>query len=141
MEKRVQIYNRTPDPIKRFRDCTVAVTYTVRLLTHVLCKPTHFFFHSFIAIMSCFLQTSFSSLMKDWPDKYHVWGTPTRSPSRSNSRKFKHAFFHTKKEHIDICSYIISVVYICRIISYLKGSALFYHIPHKYGMHTWLNFF
>ncbi len=25
---------------------------TVRLLTHVLCKPTHFFFHSFIATMS-----------------------------------------------------------------------------------------
>ncbi len=59
---------------------------TVRLLTHVLCKPTHFFFHSFIATMSCSLQTSFHSLMKDWADKYHVWGTPTRSPSRSNSR-------------------------------------------------------
>ncbi len=22
------------------------------------------------------LQTSFSGIMKDWPDKYHVWGTP-----------------------------------------------------------------
>ncbi len=60
--------------------------YTVRLLTHVLCKPTDFFFHSFIATMSYSLQTSFSSLMKDWADKCHVWGTPTRSPSRSNSR-------------------------------------------------------
>ncbi len=40
--------------------------------------------------------------MKDWADKYHVWGPPTRSPSRSNSRQFKHEFFHTKKEHIDI---------------------------------------
>ncbi len=58
----------------------------VRLLTHVLCKPTHFFFHSFIATVSYSLQTSFSSLMKYWADKYHVWGTPTRSPSRSNSR-------------------------------------------------------
>ncbi len=60
--------------------------YTVRLLTHVLCKPTHFFFHSFKATMSYSLQTSFNSVMKDWADKYHVWGTPTRSPSRSNSR-------------------------------------------------------
>ncbi len=31
-----------------------------------------------------------------------------------------------------MCSYIISVVYICRIISCLKGFALFYHIPHTY---------
>ncbi len=59
---------------------------TVRLLTHVLWKPTHFFFHSFIATMSYSLQTSFNSVMKDWADKCHVWGTPTRSPSRSNSR-------------------------------------------------------
>ncbi len=61
-------------------------TDTVRLLTHVHCKPTHFFFPSFIAKISYSLQTSFNSLMKDWADKYHVWGTPTRSPSRSNSR-------------------------------------------------------
>ncbi len=61
-------------------------TNTVRLLTHVICKPTHFFFHTFIATMSYSLQTSFNRAMKDWPDKYHVWGTPTRSPSRSNSR-------------------------------------------------------
>ncbi len=60
--------------------------YTVRLLTHAHCKPTHLFFHSFIATMSYPLQTSFNSVMKDWADKYHVWGTPTRSPSRSNSR-------------------------------------------------------
>ncbi len=59
---------------------------TVRLLTHVLCKPTHFFFHSFIATMSYSPQISFNSVTKDWADKYHVWGTPTRSPSRSNSR-------------------------------------------------------
>ncbi len=62
------------------------VMLTVRLLTHVLCKPAHFFFHSFIATMSYPLQTSFISVMKGWADKYHVWGTPTRSPSRSNLR-------------------------------------------------------
>ncbi len=62
------------------------IRHTVRLLTHVLCKPTHFFFHSFIATMSYSRQTSFNSLPKDWADKYLVWGTPTRSPSRSNSR-------------------------------------------------------
>ncbi len=60
--------------------------HTVRLLTHVLCKPTHFFFHSFIATMSYSPQISFNSVMKDWADKYHAWGTPTRSPSRPNSR-------------------------------------------------------
>ncbi len=47
---------------------------TVRLLTHVLCKPTHFFFHAFIATISYSLQTKFNSIMKDWADKYHVWG-------------------------------------------------------------------
>ncbi len=31
-------------------------------------------------------------------------------------------------------SYVISVVYICRIISCLKGFTLFYHIPHT---HIW----
>ncbi len=57
--------------------------YTVRLLTQVLCKPTHFVFQSFIATIFFSLQTSFSSAMKDWAEKYHVSGTPTRSPSRS----------------------------------------------------------
>ncbi len=32
-------------------------------------------------------------------------------------------------------SYIIVVVYLCPIISCLKGFALFYHIPHRYAMH------
>ncbi len=59
---------------------------TVRLLTHVLCKPTHFFFHSFRATMSYSLQTSFNSVIKGWADKFHVWGTPTRSSSRSHLR-------------------------------------------------------
>ncbi len=66
--------------------CKSVKPATVRLLTHVLRKPIHFFFHSFIATMPYCLQTSFNNLMKDWADKYHVWGTPTRSPSRSNSR-------------------------------------------------------
>ncbi len=35
-----------------------------------------------------------------------------------------------------MCSYIIFVVYICRIIACLKGFALFYHIPNTYGMHV-----
>ncbi len=38
-----------------------------------------------------------------------------RTPS--NSRSFKHTFDHIKKEHICMCSYIIFVVYIFRIIS------------------------
>ncbi len=64
----------------------IYIQTTVRLLTLVLCKQTHFFFHSFIATMSYCLQTSFNSVMKDWADKYHVWGTSTRSPSRSKAR-------------------------------------------------------
>ncbi len=66
--------------------CAFNSEFTVRMLTHVLCKPTYIFFHSFISTMSYSLQTSFNSLMKDWADEYHVWGTPTRSPSRSNLR-------------------------------------------------------
>ncbi len=73
---------------------------TVRLLTHVLCKPTHLFFHSVIATMSYSLQTSFNSVMKDWADKYHVWGTPTHIWNAyvagnllkiKKTRKMKHA--------------------------------------------------
>ncbi len=45
---------------------------TVHLLTHVLCKPTHFYFHSFIATISYSLQINLSGVMKDWADKYHV---------------------------------------------------------------------
>ncbi len=72
----------------------VYMKYTVRLLTHVHCKPTHFFFHSFIATMSYSLQTSFTSVMKDWADIYHEWGTPTRSPSRSNAIIQTRVFSH-----------------------------------------------
>ncbi len=38
---------------------------TVRLLTHILCKPTHFFFDSSKATISYCLQTSFNSVVKD----------------------------------------------------------------------------
>ncbi len=55
---------------------------TMRLLAHVLCKPTHFFFLSFKPTMPYSLQTSFNSVMKDMADKYHVRGAPTGSPSR-----------------------------------------------------------
>ncbi len=58
-----------------FHSLAAVKTCTVRWLTHVLCKPTQFFFHSFIATMPYSLQTSFYSVMKDWADKYHAWGT------------------------------------------------------------------
>ncbi len=70
----------------RWSGHALVILYTVRLLTHVLCKPTHFFFHLFIATMFYCPQTSFISVMNGWADKYHVCGAPTRSPSRSNSR-------------------------------------------------------
>ncbi len=43
--------------------------------------------------------------------------------------------FHTKKEHIYMGSYGMSVVYLCRTIPCLKGFTLFHHIPQKDGMH------
>ncbi len=72
-------------PLKHSASSSDFCSYSA-LPTHVLCKPTHFFFHSFIATMSYSLQTSFNSVVKDWADKYHVCGTPKRSPSRSISR-------------------------------------------------------
>ncbi len=41
---------------------------TVRLLTHVHCKPTYFVFHSFKADMPYSLQTNFVRVIKDWAD-------------------------------------------------------------------------
>ncbi len=71
-----------------------------------------------------------------------MYGVPPRgnlqgqTHDNSNTR-----YFHTKKEHIDMCSYKISVVHICCIISCLKAFALFYHVPHSYGMHMSLKYF
>ncbi len=66
-----------------------------------------------------------------------MYGVPLRGhlqgQNRDNSNK---RFFQTKKEQIYMCSYIISVVYKCPIISCLKGVALLYHIPRTYGMHV-----
>ncbi len=58
-----------------------------------------------------------------------MYGVHLQGQTRDNSNT---RFFHTKKEHIHTCSYIISVVYICHIIPCLKGFALFYHIPHTH---------
>ncbi len=46
----------------------VTQIHTVRLLTHVHCKPTHFVFQLVKATMSNSLQTSFNRVMHDWPD-------------------------------------------------------------------------
>ncbi len=40
-----------------------------------------------------------------------------------------------------MCSYIISVVYIRHITSCLNGFALFYRIPHTYGMNISLEIY
>ncbi len=61
-----------------------------------------------------------------------------RGPTRDNSNT---RFFRTKKEHTYMCSYTISVVYICPIIACLKGFALFNHIPHTYGIHMSLEIY
>ncbi len=71
---------------------------TVRLLTHVHCKPTHFFFHSFLATMSYTLQTSFNSLMKDWADKY-MYGVPPRGHLQGQTRDNSNTLFFTLKRN------------------------------------------
>ncbi len=65
--------------------CGLIVAQCVYLL---MCSAnrTISFFQLFIATMSISLQTSFNRIMKYSPDKYHVWGAPTRPPSRLNSR-------------------------------------------------------
>ncbi len=104
----------------------------VRLRTHVLCNPTHFLFQLFIATMSNSRQTSFNRVIKDWPDKCHVWGIPTRSPSRSNSRSLKYRLFHTKKKHMYMFLHNI-----CRIN---MSNNIFYqgiHFTLAYSTQTW----
>ncbi len=64
--------------------------------------------------------------MRDWDDKYHVWGTPRGHLPGQTRENSNTSFFHTKKEHV-----YIYVVYVCRIISCLKGFNLFCHI-HTY---------
>ncbi len=67
--------------------------------------------------------------MRDWDDKYLVWGTPRGHLQGQTREKLNTRFFHTKMEHV-----YIYVVYVCRIISCLKEFTLFYHIPYKDGM-------
>ncbi len=69
----VLAYIRLVDSLsKNFRVIQLVIVTTVRLLTHVLCKTSHFFFQSCITTMSNSRQASFNNVMKDWPDKYHV---------------------------------------------------------------------
>ncbi len=74
--------------------------HTVRLLTHVLCKLTLFFFNSFIATMSYSLQTSFIVLWKTGPINT-VYGVSPRSHLQGQTRDNSNTrFYHTKKKHI-----------------------------------------
>ncbi len=58
-----------------------------------------------------------------------MYGVPPQGHLQGQTRNNSNMrFFQTKKEHIDMCSYIIFVVYMCRIICCLKGFTLFYHI-------------
>ncbi len=92
---------------------------TVRLLPHVLCKPTHFFFHSFIATMFYSLQTTFSSAMKDWAKNYHV-GVPPRSHLQGQTRDNSNTRFCTLKRNTYTCALIKYLSYInIYVASYL----------------------
>ncbi len=71
-----------------------------------------------------------------------MYGAPPRGYLQGQTRDNSNTgFFHTKKEHIDMCSYKVSVVYIWRLTSCLKGFTLFYHNPHTYRMHMSLEIF
>ncbi len=86
--------------------------------TSWLSKPTHFFFQLFIATNPTLL-TRFSCFMIDWPDKYHMWGTPKDHLLRQTWKT------HNARE--EIYKYISNVC--C-----LNGCSLFYHISHKNKM-------
>ncbi len=92
--------------ITRFNVRYVAgMTTTVSLQTQVLCKTTHFFFHSFIATISYSLQTSFNIVMKDWAVKYHVWATP-RGHLQGQIRDNSNTRFFTLKRNSYTCALI-----------------------------------
>ncbi len=68
-----------------------------------------------------------------------MYGVPPRGHLQGQTRDNSNTrFFHTEKEHIYMCSYIISIVNMCRFKFRLKGFALNYHIPQIYVMHKWL---
>ncbi len=73
-----------------------------------------------------------------------MYGVPPRGHLQGKIRDNSNTrFFHTKKEHTYMCSYIISVVYIPHIITCLKGFTLFYHTLFiiyfilSYSTHIW----
>ncbi len=74
----VQAFLFTKDP--SFNEClstyllgqAYTARHTVCLLTHVICKPSHFFLQLFIVTMSNSIQKCLNNVMKDWRDKYHV---------------------------------------------------------------------
>ncbi len=62
-----------------------------------------------------------------------MYGVPPRGHLQGQTRDNSNPRFSHYK--------IISVVYICHIISCLKGFTLFCHIPHTYGMHMSLEIY
>ncbi len=64
-----------------------------------------------------------------------MYGVPPRGHLQGQTRDNSNTrFFHTKKEHIDMCSYIISVVYI-----YMSYHILFegVYFVLSYPTHIW----
>ncbi len=78
------------------------IRYTVRLLTHVHSKPTHFVFHSFKADMSYFLQTNFVSVMKDWAINT-MYGVPPQGHLQGQTRDNSNTRFFTLKRNTQTC--------------------------------------
>ncbi len=91
--------------------------YTVHLLTHVICKPTPFFFLSFIATISYSLQISYNRVTKDWAKKNYVWGTP-RGHLQGQTRDNSNMRFFTLKRNIYTCVLIEYLSYVY-VVSYL----------------------
>ncbi len=64
-----------------------------------------------------------------------MYGVPTEGHLQGQTRNnLKTRLFHTNMEHIYMCSYMISFVYRCRIISCLMGFTSIYDFLHKDGM-------
>ncbi len=77
-----------------------------------------------------------------------MYGVPPRGHLQGQTHDNSSTrFFHTKKEHIYMCSFIICIyfylyiLYKRRIVSCLKQFTLFYHIPHTGGVHMSLEIY
>ncbi len=112
-------------------------TDTVRLLTHVLYKPAHFFFHSFITTISYSLQV----LVVLWKTGLinTMYGVPPQGHHQGQTRDNSNTYFFTLKGNTYTCVLIkyLSDIY---VVSYLVWRSLLCSIifhPHMECICRW----